>query len=90
MDRKNKFCTNIITRPSPNSTADNIRKKNVNDSKLRLSNNKPSVNTMMYNVIHKNSAVSSKCNAVLMFRAILINNKEKRIITKLKSPNNIK
>ena len=31
------FCTNIIIRPNPNSTADNIKKKNVKDSKFKLS-----------------------------------------------------
>jgi hypothetical protein len=37
IERKNIYCNNIITRPRPNSTADNTKKKNVNESKFRLS-----------------------------------------------------
>jgi len=35
------FWTNISINPNPNSTADNMRKKKVNDNKFKLSNIRP-------------------------------------------------
>ena len=40
-------CTNIITNPKPNSTAEKIKKKKVRESKLTLSNIKPVSRTMI-------------------------------------------
>jgi hypothetical protein len=37
IDLKKMFCSNMITRPIPNSTADKTKKKNVSDNKLVLS-----------------------------------------------------
>lgn len=37
IDLKNMFCTSIITKPSPNSTADKIKKKKVSDNRFKLS-----------------------------------------------------
>lgn len=37
IDLRKIFCTNIITRPNPNSTAESTRKKNVKDRRFRLS-----------------------------------------------------
>jgi len=76
-----------MTKPKPNSTADKIRKKNVKDNKLRLSNTKPLIRVRIYNVIHKNSAVNNKCNEVLTFIVILEKRIKKRRIIKLISPN---
>ena len=36
-ERVSVCCSNIITKPTANSTADKIRKKNVNDNKFKLS-----------------------------------------------------
>ena len=83
------FWRSIITNPVPNSTADKIRKKNVNERKLTLSYIKPIIMTMEYNVIHKNSAVSSKCTAVFTFNEILANKKKKINSRKFNSLNNI-
>lgn len=71
------FCTSIKIKPNPNSTADNIKKKKVRESKFRLSNTSPIINEAAYNVIHSNSAVKSKCKAVLTFIAILAMKKKK-------------
>ena len=79
-------CTSIIIRPNPNSTADKIKKKNVKDSILRLSNTSPRTSTIIYKVIQSNSAVNSRCSAVFMFNAILANIMKNNINTKFKSP----
>lgn len=79
-------CTSIIISPNPNSTADKMRKKNVKDSMLRLSNTNPRISTIMYKVIQSNSAVNKRCKAVLMFNAILANIMKNSINTKFKSP----
>ena len=71
------FCTSIKIKPNPNSTADNIKKKKVRESKFKLSNTSPIINEAAYNVIHSNSAVKSKCKAVLTFIAILAMKKKK-------------
>ena len=80
------FCTNIIIRPSPNSTAESIKKKNVNDNKLRLSYDNPINKVITYKVIHKISAVKSRCRAVFTFKAILANSIKNKKNMKLKSP----
>jgi hypothetical protein len=80
------FWTSIIINPKPNSTAESIRKKNVKDSKFRLSYASPIKRVIIYKVIHRISAVNSKCRAVLMFNAILVNIIKKRKKIKLKSP----
>ena len=80
------FWTSIIINPKPNSTAESIKKKNVKDSKFRLSYASPMKRVIIYKVIHKISAVNNKCRAVLMFNAILVNIIKKRKKIKLKSP----
>ena len=37
MDLRKTFCISMITKPIPNSTADNTRKKNVKERKFTLS-----------------------------------------------------
>ena len=81
--------TSIIINPRPNSTADKIKKKNVNDNMLRLSNTRPINKHVIYKVIHSNSAVSSKCRAVLTFKAMLMNIIKNRINIKFISPKTI-
>jgi hypothetical protein len=87
---KKIFCNKIVINPIPNSTADSTRKKNVNDSKFMLSYKKPTLNTIMYKVIHNNSAVNSKCSALDILLDILSNIKKNRIKYKFKSPINKK
>ena len=79
--------TNIIIRPKPNSTADKIKKKKVKDIIFILSKTNPINKHSMYNVIHNNSAVNNKCNAVFTFNAILVNIIKNKINMKFKSPN---
>jgi uncharacterized protein (DUF111 family) len=83
-------CVDIITNPILNSTADNVKKKNVKDVKLTLLYVKPNNKEIAYNVIHKNSAVRTKCNEVLILTTIDINIRKKIKSKKLKSLNNIK
>jgi hypothetical protein len=83
------FCRSTITRPIPNSTADNIKKKNVKDSILTLSYINPIIRERLYKVIHKNSAVSNKCSAVFILITIPIKIKKNKKNKKLTSPKNI-
>ena len=76
----------MITKPIPNSTADNTRKKNVNDRKLTLSYKNPIDSDNMYRVIQSISAVSNKWRAVLTFMIIVTSIRKNRIENKLISP----
>lgn len=89
VDLKKIFWISIITRPIPNSTADNTRNKNVKDNKFTLSKIKPTDKTTTYNVIHSNSAVNRRCNAFETLKAILKNIKKKSMKYKFISPINI-
>ena len=80
------FCTSIKIRPNPNSTADKIKKKKVRESRFKLSNISPIIKEAAYNVIHNNSAVKSKCRAVLTFIAILAIKKKNINIIIFRSP----
>ena len=80
------FWTSIKIKPNPNSTADNIKKKKVRESKFKLSNISPIIKEAAYNVIHNSSAVKSKCRAVLTFIAILAIKKKKINIIIFRSP----
>jgi hypothetical protein len=81
IERNKTFCTNIITKPKPNSTADKIRKKNVSESRFKLSKTNPLIKVSTYKVIHKNSAVSKRCKEVFTLIVILAKSiKNKRII----------
>ena len=84
------FCTKIITRPTPNSTADKTRKKNVKDKKFALSYKIPRDRTKTYKVIHKISAVNSKWRAELTLIDILAIINIKNRIYRFISPKYIK
>ena len=71
VDLKNTFCSKIITKPIPNSTADKTRKKKVSDNKLTLSETYPMAKTTMYSVIQSNSAVNSRWSAFVTLNEIL-------------------
>ena len=90
IERVNIFCRRIITRPTPNSTADKIRKKKVSDNKFTLSYNKPTNKTKTYRVTQRNSAVSIKCRAVFILITILVKIKKKISNIKFTSPINIR
>ena len=83
------YCTSIKIRPKPNSIAEKIRKKNVNDNKLTLSKINPINKVIIYNDIHSNSAVNNKCKAVLILIIIIKKKKKNKNITMFKSPNTI-
>ena len=87
IDLSSKCCTSIITKPKANSTAENIRKKNVRESILTLSKMKPTSKTIIYKDIHSNSAVKSRCRAVFTFSIIVKKNIKNKIKTRFKSPN---
>lgn len=79
------FWNSNKTRPIPNSIAEKTKKKKVRDRMLRLSYIKPIKRTRVYKVIHKSSAVSNKCKAVLVFITMLniIRKKKKNNMFKL-------
>ena len=79
----------MITNPTPNSTAENIKKKNVKESKFKLSYTMPINNVKAYKVIQRSSAVNNRCNDVLTLIIKVLSNIKKRIINKLISPKNI-
>jgi transketolase C-terminal domain/subunit len=47
IERENKCCINIITKPKANSAAEKIKKKKVKDNILTLSNIKPTNKTII-------------------------------------------
>lgn len=78
-----------MTKPTPNSTAEKIKKKNVNDTKFKLSYRIPIINVRPYKFIHNNSAVSNRCKDVLVLVIKVLNNMKKRTTNRLTSPKNI-
>lgn len=86
IDRRNIFCISININPIPNSTAESTKKKKVRDIKFTLSNNAPTLRTIRYKVIHKSSAVKSRCSAVVTLELILIKSRKNIIIYKFTSP----
>jgi len=68
--------------------AEKIKKKNVKDNKLILSYTNPTKRTIEYSVIHSNSAVRSKCKAVLVFTKSPPIPIKKKISSRFRSPKN--
>jgi hypothetical protein len=89
IDRLSLFLIRSKIKPRPNSIAEKTKKKNVKDSKFKLSKIKPAKSTIAYKVIHKISAVNNKCNAVLVFSIKLKKIKLKKIKSTLISPKSI-
>jgi hypothetical protein len=81
-------CRSSKTRPTPNSIAEKMRKKNVRDRIFRLSYTSPTNKTMEYSVIQRSSAVNNKCNAVFVLINKLPRIKKKKINRVFKSPKN--
>lgn len=82
------FWTNIITNPTPNSTAERIKKKKVKDTRFTLFSKIPIVRTSVYNVIQSNSAVRSKCKDVFTLTTIVKKSNINKITIKFNSPVN--
>jgi hypothetical protein len=76
-----------MTRPSPNSTADSIKKKNVKDRIFILSKIRPVSKAIIYKDIHNSSAVNKRCRAVLTLTEILKKIRKNSNTEKLISPN---
>lgn len=87
-ERVKRCCNNNKINPTPNSIAEKIKKKNVRDKRFKLSYNRPINKVMTYKVIHNNSAVKSRCSAVLVVLKKVLNNKKNNNIKVFKSPRN--
>lgn len=87
-ERVNKCCNRSRIKPTPNSIAEKIKKKNVRDKRLRLSYNKPINNVTTYKVIQSNSAVKRRCKAVLVVLKNVLKSKKNRRMNVFKSPKN--
>lgn len=86
--RVNKCWISKSTKPIPNSTAENIKKKNVKESRFRLSKARPTTVTIAYSVIHKSSAVRSRCKEVFVWTTSVLSRNKKNMIKVLVSPKN--
>ena len=86
--RVNKCCKRSSTRPTENSTAEKIKKKNVNEIKFKQSYAIPTNKTRAYKVIQINSAVKSRCNAVFKWVVNVVSRIKKMTIRIFKSPKN--
>ena len=78
----------MMTRPTPNSTAEKIRKKNVSDSKFKLSYARPISKVKEYKVIQRSSAVNNKCNDVFVLVVKVLNRNRKSRSRMFVSPKN--
>jgi len=83
-----RCCISIITRPTPNSTAEKIKKKKDNESMLRLSKASPIIKTNPYRVIQRSSAVNNKCSDVLGLVSKVLKRNKNKITNVLISPMN--
>ena len=75
-----------MTKPTPNSTAEKIRKKNVSDIRLFVSYITPIRRVKAYRVIQRSSAVSSKCMDVLVLVKRVLNKIRNSPIKRFISP----
>ena len=76
------------TKPTPNSTAEKIRKKKVRERILRLSYARPNTKVSAYNVIHRSSAVRRRWRDVLVWVAKVISRNKKNVSMICISPKN--
>ena len=79
---------NVKTSPTENSTAESIRKKNVKETKFRLSLAKPLTKVREYNVIQINSAVRRRWIDELVYTTNDERRTKKSKIKRLMSPKN--
>ena len=85
-ERKKIFWIKSSTKPIPNSTAESTKNKKVNDNRFKLSYEIPTDKVKKYKVIHRISAVNSRCKAELTFMQIELKIIINTIINKLTSP----
>lgn len=83
-----KNCISKITKPIPNSTAENTKTKNDNERMFKLSYTRPVKTVNKYTVIQINSAVNNKCNDVFTWISNVLSNIKKSNTIVLKSPMN--
>ena len=77
-----------MTKPIENSTAEKIKKKNVKETKFKLSKIKPVRSATAYNVIHKSSAVNKRWIEVLVCTSRVLTRIKNNMNNKFKSPKN--
>lgn len=87
-ERVKRCCNSNKINPTPNSIAEKIKKKKVRDKRFKLSYNNPINKVITYKVIHKSSAVKSRCSAVLVVLKKVLNSKKNSNIKVFKSPRN--
>ena len=68
------FWNNKIIKPILNSIAEKIKKKNVKDNTFKLLKMIPISKTIVYKIIHNNSAISNKFKDEFVLISILMNN----------------
>ena len=86
---RKKRCWDVKTSsPTPNSEAENSKKKKVSERRLRLSYTIPKNRSIIYKLIQRSSAVSSKCSEVFVLIISVENNSKKNKTIVLKSPKN--
>lgn len=78
----------MITKPTANSTAEKIKKKNVRETKFRLSYDNPTIKVKAYKVIQMSSAVSKRWSEVLVWVIKVLDSIKNKINKRFKSPKN--
>ena len=77
-----------MTKPTPNSTAEKIKKKKVRETKFKLSYIIPTIRVKPYKVIQSNSAVRRRCKEVLVLVTRVLINTVKSSRKRFTSPKN--
>jgi hypothetical protein len=78
----------IITKPTANSTAEKIKKKNVKETRFKLSYDNPIINVKAYKVIQISSAVSRRWSEVFVWVIKVLESMKNKINKRFKSPKN--
>ena len=86
--RVSKCCMSIITKPTANSTAEKIKKKNVKETRFKLSYANPTINVKAYRVIQMSSAVSRRWSEVFVWIIKVLESIKNKINKRFKSPKN--
>ena len=86
--RVSKCCISIITKPTANSTAEKIKKKNVKETRFKLSYTNPTINVKAYRVIQMSSAVSRRWSEVFVWVIKVLESIKNKINKRFKSPKN--
>lgn len=86
--RVSRCCISIITKPTANSTAEKIKKKNVKETRFKLSYDNPTINVKAYRVIQMSSAVSRRWSEVFVWVIKVLESIKNKINKRFKSPKN--